>query len=221
MVVKNLTRNNIVLLVCLLIMILLYPLLTSTIGLLQELLMTAVLFSGIFSLNFSSRSLRILLPLGGLTVATIWINLVFPGYVISLIDFISTVLFLIAIVVLMIRHIAQSKHVTATIILSSINCYFLLGLLGGVLLIISDLVYRYLHSSDQHAIDFAHKHAPEFYDYVYFSFVTLTTLGYGDVTPISHLARSISILIALSGQMYMTILIALLVGKFLARSREG
>jgi len=44
-------------------------------------------------------------------------------------------------------------------------------------------------------------------------------LGYGDITPVSHLARSIAILIALSGQMYVTILIAMLVGKFLARPR--
>jgi uncharacterized membrane protein len=61
---------------------------------------------------------------------------------------------------------------------------------------------------------------PQFNDYLYFSFVTLSTLGYGDVTPVSHLARSMAILIAVTGQLYMTILIAMLVGKFLARS-EG
>jgi hypothetical protein len=219
MVVKNLTRNNIVLLVCLLILILLYPLFEMEVGLLQEVLMTAVLFSGVFSLDFSSRSLKILLPLGTVTAATIWIHHFIPGYLVSLADFITTVLFLLAIVVLMIRHIALSQNVTATIILSSINCYLLLGLLGGVMLIIADVVYRYVHSSDQHAIAFAHQQTPEFYDFVYLSFVTLTTLGYGDITPVSHLARSIAILIALSGQMYVTILIAMLVGKFLARPR--
>ena len=61
---------------------------------------------------------------------------------------------------------------------------------------------------------------PQFNDYLYFSFVTLTTLGYGDVIPVSHLARSTTMLIAVTGQLYMTILIAMLVGKFLARS-EG
>ena len=58
---------------------------------------------------------------------------------------------------------------------------------------------------------------PQFNDYLYFSFVTLTTLGYGDVIPVSHLARSTTMLIAVTGQLYMTILIAMLVGKFLSR----
>jgi len=61
---------------------------------------------------------------------------------------------------------------------------------------------------------------PQFSDYIYFGFVTLTTLGYGDVTPVSPMARSMAVLIAITGQLYMTILIAMLVGKFLARS-EG
>ena len=40
------------------------------------------------------------------------------------------------------------------------------------------------------------------------------------MTPVSHLSRSMTILIAVTGQLFMTILIAMLVGKFLARS-EG
>ena len=41
-------------------------------------------------------------------------------------------------------------------------------------------------------------------------------MGYGDVTAVSHLTRSVAILIGLAGPLYMTILIAMLVGKFLA-----
>ncbi len=47
--------------------------------------------------------------------------------------------------------------------------------------------------------------------YMYFSFVTLTTVGYGDVTPVSQVARSLSILEALTGQLYPAILLARLV----------
>ena len=219
MEVNNLTRNNIVLLICLLALIFFNPVPHKKLPFLQDLLMTAILYSGIFSLDFSPKATKILLPLGTITAATLWIHHFFPGNIISLIDFISTVLFLIAIVVLMIRHIARSQNVTATIILNSINGYLLLGVLGGVMLVISDVIYRFTHASGEHAIDFTSQSAPQLFDFVYFSFVIITTLGFGDITPVSYLARSFSILIAITGQMYMTILIAILVGKFLAQPK--
>jgi hypothetical protein len=48
--------------------------------------------------------------------------------------------------------------------------------------------------------------------FVYFSFCTFSTVGYGDILPISRLARSVSCLEATIGQLYIAILIARLVG---------
>jgi hypothetical protein len=45
-------------------------------------------------------------------------------------------------------------------------------------------------------------------------------LGYGDVTPVSAFAKSLTIIIAISGQLYLTILIALLVGKYLSNPEK-
>jgi hypothetical protein len=53
--------------------------------------------------------------------------------------------------------------------------------------------------------------APDRSIWVYFSFVTLTTLGYGDITPVAHSARSLAILEALIGQLYPAIVLARLV----------
>lgn len=53
---------------------------------------------------------------------------------------------------------------------------------------------------------------------LYFSFTTLTTVGYGDITPTSDLARSLSNVEAILGQAYLTVLVARLVGKHLAKS---
>lgn len=216
----QLTRNNIILLVCLLVLIIFTPLYTAATPLLRDLLLTAIFFSGIFALDFSSRSLSILLPLGGLTAATTWINHLFDNEVIHLIDFVTSFIMLVTIVVLMIRHIARSRRVTPTIILSAINGYLLLGLLSAVLLGIADALQPLMPGSDGPGIRFPGQGDPAFSDYIYFGFVTLTTLGYGDVTPVSHLSRATVLLIALTGQLYMTVLIAMLVGKFLARS-EG
>jgi hypothetical protein len=50
----------------------------------------------------------------------------------------------------------------------------------------------------------------------YFSFVTITTLGYGDIAPVSLLARSLTIVQALVGQVYIAIVIARLVSLQIA-----
>ncbi len=50
---------------------------------------------------------------------------------------------------------------------------------------------------------------------MYYSLVTLATIGYGDITPKHEVAKSISVGLGLLGQIYLTVLVAMLVGKFL------
>jgi hypothetical protein len=83
-----------------------------------------------------------------------------------------------------------------------------------------EILQKLIYHLDTVAINFAGGTAQGFHDFLYFSFITLTTLGYGDVTPVSALAKSLSIVIAIAGQLYMTILIAMLVGKYISSSIE-
>lgn len=55
-----------------------------------------------------------------------------------------------------------------------------------------------------------------YWRYLYFSFVTLTTLGYGDVLPVNAYAETLVVLEAVVGQIYLTVLIAGLVGAYLS-----
>jgi voltage-gated potassium channel Kch len=48
----------------------------------------------------------------------------------------------------------------------------------------------------------------------YFSFVTITTLGYGDVTPVTEVAKAFAVLEAVVGQLYLVIIVAWLVGTY-------
>jgi hypothetical protein len=59
-----------------------------------------------------------------------------------------------------------------------------------------------------------------FINLLYFSFVTLTTLGYGDVTPATPFARALAYLQAVTGTMYIALLVASLVGSFRDRLRN-
>ena len=217
---NRLARNNVILLICLLALLFLLPIFRTKGSLVRDLLQTAVFFCGIFSLDFSPRSLKVLLPLGTITAASTWIEHFLQTPITRLTESITTFLFLVAIVVLLIRHIARSRRVTPAIILSSINGYLLLGVLGGALLAIAESIDRMAFHAQTAGIVFPGQASPEMFDYLYFSFVTLTTLGYGDVTPLSHLCRSTAVLLAITGQLYMTILIAMLVGKFLAHNKE-
>jgi Ion channel len=49
---------------------------------------------------------------------------------------------------------------------------------------------------------------------LYFSFITLSTIGYGDIVPVSKLARMLAIVEAVTGMFYVTLLIARLVSLY-------
>ncbi len=215
MKLKNLKRNNLILFACLMIFILFYPMFLDKRPFVRDLIFTSIIFSGIFSLDFSQKALKILLPLGTVTTSLIWIEYIFKGELLELLTFIPTFGFIVLIVIFLIRHIAKNQNVDTTIIMSSINGYLLLGVLGSTLLAISDIVQETILKRDTPAILFGGGHANGFHDYLYFSFVTLTTLGYGDIIPSSAFAKSLTMIISISGQLYITILIAMLVGKFL------
>ena len=59
-----------------------------------------------------------------------------------------------------------------------------------------------------------------FWDMIYFSFVTLTTLGYGDITPTQPIAKSLAYTEALTGQLFIAILIGTLVGNIAGRLKK-
>lgn len=121
-----------------------------------------------------------------------------------------TPFFLITIVVL-VRRIASRSTVTAETVKGGIGVYFLIGLLFT-------LVYLVLYQFDPEA--YANVAEPGA-DLFYYSFVTLTTLGYGDVTPVSAYAKNLAILEALVGQIYLAVFIAQLVGLRLAERLSG
>jgi len=58
-------------------------------------------------------------------------------------------------------------------------------------------------------------------DWIYFSFVTITTLGYGDITPLTQTARSLSFAEAIVGQFYIAVLVAGLVSAYISAKQDS
>jgi len=216
MIKKKLTRNNIIL-ICLLIIILFLPVLSGEA--LKPLIFSAIVIFGSASLDFRPKARRILNVSGAVTILLTWLLYFFKFF--GLAALLSIFCFNVFITVFMIRHVFISKKVTGTLILNSINGYLLLGFLGAVLLSMVEKIQKLVFQSDIAATNFVGSTAEGFHEYLYFSFVTLTTLGYGDITPISTIAKSITLIIAVTGQFYMTILVAVLVGKFLRKDEKN
>lgn len=98
--------------------------------------------------------------------------------------------------------------------------YLCTYLLIGVAFSFLYILFLYI---DPHAFVFAKpvKHYPfaMWPELLYYSFITITTVGFGDITPYSGLARSATVLEGLLGVMYNVVVISLSVGIFLKKSR--
>ena len=118
--------------------------------------------------------------------------------------------FLVSIIVLL-RRISSSRTVTADTVKGGLSVYFLIG-------IFFNLVYLIVLQLNPNAFTGIENASA---DCFYFSFITLTTLGYGDIVPASSYARSLAVLEAFVGQIYLAVFIAQLVGMRLAERLEA
>ena len=106
-------------------------------------------------------------------------------------------------IVVIAQRMFSTKKVSMDTILGGISLYLLIGYLWAVLF---HLVYHF----DKHA--FYADHSWRNLYITYFSFTTLTTTGYGDVYPLNKFAMALANLEAITGQMYLTVFVARMVG---------
>ena len=107
-------------------------------------------------------------------------------------------------------YLFTEDEITIDVIMGAICVYFLIGLAWAFIFFTLELFQPGSFQMPQgQGIDLSH--------FSYYSYVTLTTLGYGDITPISTQARSLALLEAIMGQLYLAILVARLVGIHIAQ----
>ena len=119
-------------------------------------------------------------------------------------------LYLAAAVYFILRDILFANQVTVDIIRGGICVYFLIGFVWA-------LLYGIVASFDPQAFSQPLIEAGSYGRSIYFSFTTLTTLGYGDIIPISSWAEMLTNLEAIVGQLYPAILISILVSDYLSQ----
>jgi len=121
----------------------------------------------------------------------------------SIITFAFYIFFLTLSIVLIARRMFSTTKVSMDTILGGISLYLLIGYLWTVLF---HLIYHFDKSA------FYAGHSWRNLYITYFSFTTLTTTGYGDVYPVNKFAMALANLEAITGQMYLTIFVARMVG---------
>lgn len=106
-------------------------------------------------------------------------------------------------------YVAVSRQVTPDVIAGAVSVYLLLGLNWAIAYALLD----YVQPSDSIFRNFE-VFAGDFTDYLYFSFTTLTTLGYGDIVPTDRYARALANMESVAGVLYLGAFVARLIAVY-------
>ncbi|MBE0594290.1 MAG: two pore domain potassium channel family protein [Gemmatimonadales bacterium] len=173
---------------------------------LTPVLLTVVLLSSLSAVADNRRHVTIGTALAIPGCVLLVASSVRPSIALAIVAQLVALAFLAYVAILILGFILRAREVDLGIVLGSVCVYLLLALMWGV-------GFGLIERLDPGAFaipsagDGTARNALQ-----YFSFVTITTLGYGDIQPVIPLARMLSVVEAVIGQLYLVILVARLVG---------
>ena len=180
-----------------------------------DIVLLAMLVAGIYTVVDKKILLVIALLLGIPMFGGRWANYFYADPVLLEIDYGFGAMFFLFNAITIISYVLQQKNVTHDMIFGAICGYLLIGVSWAFTY---SLVAFLEPGSFAMAASGQTSQGDVLPDFFYYSFVTLTTLGYGDITPVAPVARSLSTLEAIVGQIYLTVLVARLVGLHISQS---
>ncbi len=169
-------------------------------------LSTLVIIAGVYAASTNKKAIVMLLILALPWFFSEWFFMtaksVFAGF-----------FFFLYVILILFDMIIKSKDITENTLYGAVCIYLLLGLLwasiyGLIEEIIPGAIFTVEHTN-QHL-------TPN--ELIYFSYTTLTTLGYGDITSITPIGRIMSVLEAITGQLFIAFMVARLVGIYSSKS---
>ena len=175
-----------------------------------SLLLSLVLLSAVLAVADRKGIFYVALLLAIPAIVGRWINHFQPDLVPPPV-FLTAGLVLIAFVVAnLLRFVLRAPSVNAEVLCASISAYLMLGLLWT-------LAYWLVDQLTPGAFAFntaMGTHSIRGFNAFYFSFITLCTVGYGDITPVSKVARMLAAMEGITGLLYVAVLIARLVSIY-------
>jgi len=177
-----------------------------------ELILTIVFFlSAVRAVGGRRRMLLLTFLLVVPAAVCRWMSHHQPHGFLPVIFFVSAIAFLTFVIVHILRFVLRTPRVNTEVLCASISVYLMLGLLWA-------MAYRLVAFLTPAAFTFnaaqVVSQPMEGFTAFYFSFVTLSTVGYGDITPVSSVARMLAVMESMTGTLYVAVLIARLVALY-------
>lgn len=209
---KHALSNSYYSLAILQLLTLLYPLWFTFIPaprIVMGVLLTLISISAVYSATNTHAQLKLGTGIAAVAIALEWLS------VINGINFaqnarliVYSILFIFLFYHIF-RQLFNSKEVDERLIVAAIVNFIILGFLGSMMV-------QFIINLNEHAFSGITINSLDNYSFFYYSFITLTSVGYGDIAPISAEARSIAVVLSIIGQAYFAIIVALIVGKYLS-----
>ena len=113
------------------------------------------------------------------------------------------------IVVMLVKNLLSIKVITTDLIYCAISIYLLIGIMWAGIYSVLDGMSPGSFGGTSEPVDL-----------LYFSFVTLTTVGFGDVAPLTVLGKRLAVFEAAMGSIYMAVIVAMIVGRYMSMQTE-
>jgi hypothetical protein len=172
---------------------------------LTDIYLTAILLAAIQAVGDRRRSFLVALALALPYIVLKWSGFAAGASLAWHFEELFGALFIAYVLGLILSFIVRQHRVTTDVIMAAVCGYFLLGLMWA-------FIYFFVEAALPGSFQLAQGASDADNKFIYFSFVTMTTIGYGDVLPLSNAARSLAVLEAVMGQLYLAVTIARLVG---------
>ena len=163
---------------------------------------TLVIFSGIHAMQRNRGILVLAMIIGIPAILARWIVSDIASISSELYTLLFSMLFFSLLCLFLLSAVLGTDRITRDTIFGAIGIYLTLGITWA-------LSYQFVDTLIPGALQNVHSETA----YLYFSFVTLTTLGYGDITPLIPVTESMAMFEAVIGQLYIAVLIARLVSS--------
>ena len=143
---------------------------------------------------------------------------------VRVVGYVLTIIFLGYVVAMIIGALFRRRAITTDMICASLCAYLLLGVCWAFVYSLTELLLPGSFSISESHLDVSGElnvSGAQSAFAIYYSFITLSTLGYGDVIPVNPVSRALSYSEAVTGQIYMAVLVARLVGLQISQALAG